>query len=326
MRGRKPYRWGFQMSGQHVAVVVVGLCLTLVAGTLAEVSQHLSRADPPAYEPSDATPRDMSSIDAECSMRLHVTQARLAESCNTLASRPDLRQLTLSYDRRTDFPVPLLRVMRQLPRLEVVMFQTQAAFSVEAISQFPSLRVLFIHQTSTIAPGSFPHLANLASLHEVRLPAKYAHAFLAQVGRLPDLTLIRFEGECPQQPVNRATQRAIRGLDGKLKVFETTEYATMHPSVLRALASVRSLEVLGVDVGRGFRLSDAVALSRLKNLRAFAVGFSPAGISEADERTARTILHGITLSARARSRAEPESRMKKRAASQAVDLQLPPVK
>ena len=153
----------------------------------------------------------------------------------------------------------------------------------------------------------------------MRLPAKYAHAFLAQVGHLPDLTLIRFEGECPQQPVNRATQRAIRRLDGKLKLFETTEYATMHPSVLRALASVRSLEVLGVDVGRGFRLSDAVALSRLKNLRAFSVGFSPDGISEADKNTAMSILHGITLSARARSRAELESRMKKNAAPQGLD-------
>lgn len=153
----------------------------------------------------------------------------------------------------------------------------------------------------------------------MRLPAKYAHAFLAEVGHLPDLTWIRFEGECPQRPVNRATQRAIRRLDGKLKVFETTEYATMHPSVLRALASVRSLEVLGVDVGRGFRLSDAVALSRLKNLRAFSVGFSPDGISEADKNTAMSILHGITLSARARSRAELESRMKKNAAPQGLD-------
>ncbi len=315
------------MSRQHFAVVVAGLCVTLVAGTLAEVNQHLSRADSPAFEPPDAKPLDTSSIDAECSMRLQVTQARLAEHCDTLASRPELRQLALTYHRRADVPVPLLRVMRQLPRLEVVMFQTQAAFSeeaVEIISQFPSLRALFIHQSSTIASNSVRHLANLKRLHEVRLPAKYAHAFLAQAGHLPDLTLIRFEGECPQQPVNRATQRAIRSLDGKLKVFETTEYSTMHPSVLRALASVRSLEVLGVDVGKGFLLSDAVALSRLKNLRFFSVGFSSEGLSEADKRAARSILHRIRISTQTRSRAELEGRLKNRADSQTVDLQPPP--
>ena len=315
------------MSRQHVAVAVAGLCVTLVAGTLAEVNQHLSHADPLGHQPSDAKPRDTSRIDAKCSMHLKVSHSQPTHYFDILKSRSDLRKLRLSYDRRTEFPVPLLRVMRQLPRLEVVMFQTEAVFSeeaVETISEFPSLRVLYLHQSSKIAPGSFPHLANLESLYSVQLPAKYAHVFLAEVGHLPDLTAIRFEGECPQQPVNRATQRAIRRLDGKLKVFGTTEYATMHPSVLRALSSVRSLEVLSVDVGRGLRISDAVALSRLKNLRAFSVGFSPAGLSEADNDAAMSILHGITLSARARSRAELESRLEKRAASQTVDLQPPP--
>ena len=86
------------MSRQHVAVAVAGLCVTLVAGTLAEVNQHLSQTDSFGHDssdmekqdasPSDAKSRDTSRIDAECSMHLYVTPSRLAESCDTLASRP----------------------------------------------------------------------------------------------------------------------------------------------------------------------------------------------------------------------------------------------
>jgi len=306
------------------------LCVTLVAGTLAEVNQHLSRADSPALEPSEAKPRepsgaksrDTSRIDAECSMRLYVTPSRLAELCDTLASRSDVCRLTLSYSLRDEFPVSLLRVMRQLPRLEFVYFDTEVVFSaeaVEAISNCPSIRALLIHQNSKFESNSFRHLRNLKSLRSVQLPAKYAHAFLAQVDYIPEIRWIRFEGQCPQQPVTRATQNAIRRLDGRLKVFETSAYSMMNSSILRALSGVRSLEVLSVEVEEGFLLSDAVALSRLKNLRFFSVGFSSEGLSEADKRAARSILHRIRISTQTRSRAELEGRLKKRAAPQELD-------
>ena len=147
------------MSRQHVAVAVAGLCVTLVAGTLAEVNQVFCRADPPEQKRLNAKPRDTSSIGLECSMRLKVSQSRPTQYFDTLRSRTDLRRLSLTSDRSTEFPVSLLRVMHQLPRLEVVMFETQTVFSeeaVETISKFPSLRELVLHQSFVIAPGSFP--------------------------------------------------------------------------------------------------------------------------------------------------------------------------
>jgi len=195
-----------------------------------------------------------------------------------IAAHPEIVYILFerSYDsvwgRQDEGASALFRAISSLPRLEKLFFGgTRGDIRekyLQAICQCKSLDTLMLGDISQADPACLANLSHLESLTvgDCRLEMFHALAKLPRFRRLYVQRPDAFSGE-----VSKDVAGSIAQLDGRLKSYGNPLGSSVHPSLVRAMSNVKSLEALEIeDVDPPLTLEDVAAVAELPNLMIFA--------------------------------------------------------
>jgi hypothetical protein len=186
------------------------------------------------------------------------------------------------WGRQDEGASALFRAISSLPRLERLDFSGMPGDIreeyLQAICKCKSLDTLGLGDISQADPACLANLSRLENLIVVDCRLEIFHA-LAKLPRFRRLYVRRpdaFSGE-----VSKDVAGSIAQLDGRLKSYGNPLGRSVHPSLVRAMSKVKSLETLEIeDVDPPLTLEDVAAVAELPNLMIFAEFWQVKGAAE----------------------------------------------